>query len=315
MPVENIEALSQRAREAMEQRKWEKARQLYLQALTMKSDSPDIHQGLAMVCFQLRDLPSAAYHFKEVTRLDPQRAGAFINLGAVYNLLEQYDDALATLRQGIQLDSHRAEGYYNLGLVFRRKDQNEQAIQAYREALRLNPRMADAHYNLANMYLEKNQFRQAVSHYRKALELRPNWDKATTGLADAEDSLRRAEQAPQVQASAKSSEPAIVPQAVKPSSEKTVDPRQHGELLTILHKATIESENYNRVFVRIVEGEIEPALKELTTCLLRPDTFASELDHCVHKFENAIRSMRVAQRNLQTSIEKMRTIGDRLFTS
>ena len=114
MAVSTIDALCQQARLAIAERNWEKARQAYLHALGQKSDAPDIHQGLATVCFQLRDLASAAYHFKEVTRLDPLRAGAFINLGAVYNLLDQLDEAVTALRRGIQLDGQRAEGYYNL---------------------------------------------------------------------------------------------------------------------------------------------------------------------------------------------------------
>src|SRR5262245_31668363 len=112
MAVQSYEVLCQHARQAIAKRDWEKARQSYLQALGLKSDSADIHQGLATVCFQLRDLTSAAYHFKEVTRLDPLRAGAYINLGAVYNLLDQLDDAVTALRRGIQLDPQRAEGYY-----------------------------------------------------------------------------------------------------------------------------------------------------------------------------------------------------------
>src|SRR4051812_9184391 len=136
MPAESVELLCQRAREAVEQRNPERARQLYLQALGVKGDSPDVHYGLATVCFQLKDLPGAAHHFKEVTRLDPLRAGAYINLGALYNLLDQLDDAIPALRRAIQLDSHRSEGYYNLGLVYRRKGQNDLAVQAYREALR-----------------------------------------------------------------------------------------------------------------------------------------------------------------------------------
>ena len=51
------------------------------------------------------------------------------------NLLNQYDEAIAALRRGIQIDVQRAEGYYNLGLVYRRKGQPDLAIQAYREAI------------------------------------------------------------------------------------------------------------------------------------------------------------------------------------
>src|SRR5436190_2603 len=111
MAAGNLEILCQRAREAIEKRDWDKARQFYLHALALQSDAPNVHYGLATVCFQLKDLRSAAHHFKEVIHLDPQRAGAYINLGAVYNLLDQLDEAIPVLRRGIQLDSRRSEGY------------------------------------------------------------------------------------------------------------------------------------------------------------------------------------------------------------
>ena len=93
MPAESVELLCQKAREAVEQRNPEKARQLYRQALGLRGDSPDVHYGLATACFLLNDLDSAAYHFKEVTRLDPLRPGAYINLGAVYNRFRLGDPA------------------------------------------------------------------------------------------------------------------------------------------------------------------------------------------------------------------------------
>src|SRR5437763_9374154 len=179
--LQMIDALCQQARQAIAERDWEKARQAYQQALGLKSDSADIHQGLSTVCFQLRDLSSAVRHFKEVTRLDPLRAGAFINLGAVYNLPDRLDDAINVLRKGIQLDPQRSEGYYNLGLVYRRKGQTDLAIHAYREALRINPLLADAHYNLGNLYFEKEQFKQASDCYQQACKLRPNFEKAQEG--------------------------------------------------------------------------------------------------------------------------------------
>src|SRR5438132_12789001 len=116
MAPDKIEKLCLKARQAIEQRDWEKAKQAYLMALGLRSDLPDVHYGLATVYFQLRELTSAAHHFREVTRLDPLRAGAYINLGGVLNLLTQYDEAITVLRQAIRLDPQRTEGYYNLGL-------------------------------------------------------------------------------------------------------------------------------------------------------------------------------------------------------
>ncbi len=309
MVADSIDVLCMKAREAIAQRNPERARQLYLQALGLRSDVPDVHYGLASVCFQLKDLHSAAHHFKEVTRLDPLRAGAFINLGAVYNLLDQLDDAIPMLRRGIQLDSHRGEGYYNLALVYRRKGQLDMAIQAYREALRVNPQMADAHYNLGNVYLEKGQPSMAITHYKQALMLRPNWDKAQAGLAEAEGHLRQ--QAPRPGGS----DPALsAPVATPPiDMDRTVDPNAQGDLLTVVHKATIESEAFGREFLNVLENEIEPAIKELSSALLYPDTSATELDECVQKFEAAIGRMRTVQKTLQRSVERVHSLGDRLF--
>src|SRR5438309_2035087 len=148
MAKETVESLCQQAQHAITVGDHEMARSCYQQAIGLRSDNPDAHYGMATVCFLLNELPNSAYHFKEVIRVDPLRAGAYINLGAVYNRLEQFDDALAVLRRGIQIDLNRSEGYYNLGLVYRRMGQNDMAIQAYREAVRVNPRMADAHYNI-----------------------------------------------------------------------------------------------------------------------------------------------------------------------
>src|ERR1700756_3383263 len=135
MVPDKVERLCQRAQQAIAERDWEKAKQVYLLALGLRSDLPDVHYGLATVYFQLRELTSAAHHFREVTRLDPMRAGAHVNLGAVLNLLGLLDEAVTALRRGIQLDAKRVEGYYNLGLVYRRKGQLDLAISAYREAI------------------------------------------------------------------------------------------------------------------------------------------------------------------------------------
>jgi tetratricopeptide (TPR) repeat protein len=262
----------------------------------------------------MEDLPSAAYHFKEVTRLDPLRAGAFVNLGAIYNLLDQLDDAINALRRGLQLDPHRSEGYYNLGLVYRRKGQKDMAIQAYREALRVNPRMVDAYFNLGNLLMDKQQYGQASAAYRAALQLRPAWDRALTGLANADAALAASGNVSPTKTPAKaepsSSETMIQRPPVDP--EKMVNPNVHGTLLSTLHKATIDSENHGRHFLKVLESEIEPAIKELSTCLLYPNSSATELGQCVMRFENAMRNMRSLQHELQSCMERIRSIGDKL---
>jgi tetratricopeptide (TPR) repeat protein len=317
MPADRFDQLCELAKECLDVKDWEQARPLLQQALALRPDSPDLHYNLASVCFQLDDLPAAALHFRETTRLDPLRAGAYINLGAVYNLLDELDRAIDALRRGLHLDPHRAEGYYNLGLVHRRKGQKDLAIQAYREAIRVEPRMADAHYNLGNLLLDQAQYGQAAGAYKMALKLRPNWDRARQGLEKAQLGLT------QMETSLPASPPSAVVRKAETSTptgkphkhldpELMLNPNVHGTLLTNLHKATIESETYGRHFLKVLESEVEPAIKELSTCLLYPDSPSQELGHCVTRFEHAMSSMRGIQRDLQNAIERIRHIGEKL---
>jgi tetratricopeptide (TPR) repeat protein len=308
MAVENIEKLLQRARLAIEERDWDTAKMLYLQALGLKSDLPDIHYGLATVYFQVKELTSAAHHFKEVTRLDPLRAGAFINLGAVLNLLGQFDEAVAALRRGIQIDVNRVEGYYNLGLVYRRKGQPELAIQAYREAIRINPRMADAHLNLGNVYYDKGQYRQAVQHYEQALQVRPAWQKATEGLAQAKAALDSEHSGVGLEAAAG---PVAKGRAHAEELDRMVDPNMHGAHLSTLHGATMEAEEHGRAFEQLLEQEIEPRIKELSACLMYPDGARTDLNHCVNHFETALETLRSVHNSLLEDIGKIREHTDK----
>jgi cytochrome c-type biogenesis protein CcmH/NrfG len=297
---------------AIAERDWDKAKQAYLMALGLRSDLPDVHYGLATVYFQQRELTSAAHHFREVTRLDPHKAGAFINLGAVYNLMEQYDDAVNALRRGIQIDGQRVEGYYNLGVVYKRKGQADLAITAYREALRINPRMADAHLNLANLLLERNKPRDALHHYEQAQQLRPGWEKAADGIAEAK-AVVAGEKA------AKEAAPGTPVAQARPAAggadmDRMLDPVVHGTFLSSLHQATIVSEETGRLLQKIIGEEVEQVIKELSAVLLHKHGSRGELDGCLTKFEAALNRMRTAHQALKTAVGRVEDIGGKFPT-
>jgi tetratricopeptide (TPR) repeat protein len=294
-----IEKLLLKAKQAIAARDWEKAKQAYLMALGLKSDVPDIHYGLATVYFQLQEFTSAAHHFKEVTRLDPLRAGAYVNLGAIHNLLNQYDEAIAALRRGIQIDPQRVEGYYNLGLVYRHKGQIELAIQAYREAVRINPRMADAHLNLANLLLDKNQLRQAAEHYDHGLAIRPGWDKALDGKAHVEALLHPPAEEETVQAVVRTAKHDVN------DLNRILDPMNDAEMLTWVHSISSETETFGKQIEELLLQEVEPAIKELGVTLLSPDGSRIALHNSVGRFEGVVDRLRALQQALQASMKRL----------
>ena len=169
--------------------------------------------------------------------------------------------------------------------------------------------MVDAQYNLANLYLELERYNLAIVHYKQVLQLRPNWDKALTGLAQAEEAQNAQRQTDTpVEVPPESSEA-----AEGKSLDKTVDPFAQGVLLDTLHHATIDSESRNKQFQQSIEQQIEPIIKELSNLLLSPDTKSMELDQCVKRFEAAMTTMVNSQRKLGSSLERVHSLGEKLF--
>lgn len=302
MTTESVDSLCLKARQATAQGKVDQARQLYLQALGLKSNSPDIHYGLAASCFLLNDLDSAAYHFSEVIRLDPMRPGAYVNLGAVLNRLGEPSEAMQILLRGLQIDPNRAEGHYNLGLVYRQLGEYDKAVDAYQEAVRINPKMIDAHYNLANVYMDQKSFDRAAERYQLVLNMRPNWDKAVVGLNAAQAALATIE--PTAPPPSPNGNP---PPRADVDLDRMLDPEAHGEVLRVLYQATTESEKQGRVYLSTLETAVEPAIKDISAALLRPKT-GFDLEDSIDKLEKAIKDVRNAHASLKESLEKVRTL-------
>src|SRR5260370_2133774 len=147
-------------------------------------------------------------------------------------------------------------------------------------------------------------------HYKQVLQLRPNWDKALTGLAQAEE----AQTAQRHSDTPVEAPPESTDAAEEKSLDKNVDPFAQGGFVDTLHHATIDSESRNKQFQQSIEQQIEPIIKELSNLLLSPDTKSMELDQCVKRFEAAVTVMVNSQRKLASSLERVYSLGEKLFS-
>ncbi|MSR56592.1 MAG: tetratricopeptide repeat protein [Planctomycetaceae bacterium] len=185
-----IDELCQRARKYLKTGRVREALAVFEEARQLNDLDPDVHYGLATAHCLLDAFESSAKHFELVTRLDPRRSAAWINLGAVYNRLGNFSKAVEVLRRAVQIDRKSSAGFYNLGFAYRRLKQWALAVPAYREAIRIDPQMADAYLNLGKVYLEMGNMPQAAAQFKKALDLQPDLERARRGLEQAQVQLK-----------------------------------------------------------------------------------------------------------------------------
>jgi tetratricopeptide (TPR) repeat protein len=118
-------------------------------------------------------LDKAIEAYQKAIELNPEAAGAFINLGTIYYNRHRLSDAETCYRQATQIDAQYALAHFNLGNVYDERGNLAEARKYYEEAIRLQPNYADAHYNLA-LVLDRLGLRgKALHHWKRYLKLDP----------------------------------------------------------------------------------------------------------------------------------------------
>lgn len=193
--AESTADLLSQARAALRAGDVEWAAELFRSVLEDEPLCYEAHEGVAMASFAQKDYATAVTHFTRMTQLKPTDGKPWINLGAVFNKMQQFQKAIDALRKGIAKEKKSAEAYYNLGLAYKGLNQLSMAVTAYRDAIKINSQMVEAHTNLANVLVEMKNYQQAISHYRQALEIDPSFDRARRGLENADDMAQSAKSA------------------------------------------------------------------------------------------------------------------------
>ncbi len=153
------------------------------------------HNGIAAAYFQLGQFDKAKEHYTRVTQLELRSGSPWINLGAVLNAMEDFQNAVNALRKGLAKEKRSSLAFYNLGLAHAGLKQHAMAISGFKEALNIDPNSVDAHIALANSYEKLNNHQLALLHFQKAIEINPESRRARLGLQQAQDASEDAKRA------------------------------------------------------------------------------------------------------------------------
>ncbi len=156
----------------------DKARGVLERLTTIRPERVEAWNNLGIVCLRLEDHEAAGKAFRKVLEIEPDNAGALLNLGNYHEAKGSIDRALVMFEKAAEARPDFADAWFNLGNARLTMGEYRKAADAFRRALRYHPEFASAHKNLGYCFQCEGDLDEAERNYRKALEL----NKADSGI-------------------------------------------------------------------------------------------------------------------------------------
>ena len=145
----------------------------YREALQLKPECAEAHNGIGVILARQGRLDEAAGCFADALRFKPEYPEARFNLARVFIQRQQLDKAIAELEEALRLAPYYADAHNSLANVLAQQGKTDEAVTQYEEALRFKPEHAEAHYNLAMVLDGQGRVEPAVAHLQEVVRLSP----------------------------------------------------------------------------------------------------------------------------------------------
>lgn len=159
----------------------------------LNTPDPDILNQLGAALYEAGAVQDAQKQFERAIHIDPQSAQAYNNLGAIYNVQEDFVRALEMHQRAAQLDPTFRLAQVNIGKILEQQSRHEQAQRAYRRALTLEPDpLLELHLEMLCPPIMKSN--AAIDEYRtRMFQLFEDWETRSINLDFAHLHTSRAE--------------------------------------------------------------------------------------------------------------------------
>jgi tetratricopeptide (TPR) repeat protein len=162
------------------------AAEAYSGAIALKPDSVLAHYKRGAVYQALNELENALRDFRSAAEIDPSSMRALESVGDVSVALGRHERAIERYEAVIALDDRNARILYKLGLARYRAGRAKEAVPALKQALIIEAAMGEAHYVLGLVQRDLDQMPAARKSLEEAARRSPaSQTSAREALADA----------------------------------------------------------------------------------------------------------------------------------
>ncbi len=121
--------------------------------------------------------------FRQILARNPTVATAYIGIGEIYMIQQDYEAAEPVLARAARLEPRNFDAQFGHGRALQMLERFIEAVRAYHRALTIRPDSLDANQNIATTYLQMGKPSSAQVFAEKAVEIDPASGPARVNLA------------------------------------------------------------------------------------------------------------------------------------
>ena len=145
------EALIAKADEAYEQKNYQKALALLIEANAKEPNNPDTLFKIGYILQQIDDNDEALNYYKEALEVDKNNEYIHNSMASIYRKRGEFASAKLQLEASLDIDANNPITYYNFGNLLVDMKHIDEAKEMYKKALELNADFAEAKEELEKL--------------------------------------------------------------------------------------------------------------------------------------------------------------------
>jgi tetratricopeptide (TPR) repeat protein len=168
-----------KAQSAVTHEKFDEAEKHIAEALAIY---PQYSEALALrgvLKLEANNGPGAIDDLDHAVKADPGNAMAYLALGAAFNTMSRYDDAIRTIERGVALTPNSWQAYFEMGKAYVGKGDFEKALAELNKSQELNKKdYAPLHLVRAHALLGMKNYPEAMAELQWYLDKDPGGSEA-----------------------------------------------------------------------------------------------------------------------------------------
>jgi tetratricopeptide (TPR) repeat protein len=140
------------------------------------------HFNLANSYYESEQIEFALNAYLDALDIEPDYVPAINNLAEIYELAGEQEKARELFEYITRLEPDKALAYLNLGNHFLRHNNTVKAGSSYKQAISLDPACYEAYNNIGFILKHLGKYQEAIPYFRNCLEIKSDYEPARKDL-------------------------------------------------------------------------------------------------------------------------------------